>query len=517
MGPSLFPSSKAALKRRVFTSDTVIDVMISCLSPIAAFWLRDPGILTQDSHLNVLLYATVAACSSALFLVHFGVARGFSQFFSLHDAVQIAKASACSSTATAATVFSLARLDDLPRSIPALQFIIMTGALIGMRLILRIYSYCFVLREAPRISHDSERHVVIVGANQLAWFYIRLLDTFASGNRKIAAVLDEDKSFHGRSIYGHTVMGGIEDAATLLDDFAQHGVLISGFVICERRRDRARGLFQKLEPLCSERGLGLEIAAETLGVYATHPDFASDNLTIAEMDDKARLARESYLRIKRPIESVLAAGMLVALLPVAALVAGAVAVSMGFPVIFWQRRVGKDGRPIFLYKFKTMRNPVDGEGRRLDARERETPVGTFLRVIRVDEIPQLYNVVKGEMALIGPRPLLPVDQPNGVSLRLSVPPGLTGWAQIHGGQMVTVDEKNALDEWYVRNATLALDLFILFRTFFVVLMFEGDCRDEERLARALAQTDLASDARRETAQEARDAESQSGDTSILLS
>ena len=132
-----------------------------------------------------------------------------------------------------------------------------------------------------------------------------------------------------------------------------------------------------------------------------------------------------------------------------------------------------------------MRNAVDATGRRLQDAERLTPVGRFLRATRVDELPQLFNVVMGDMALIGPRPLLLVDQPAEHSLRLSIAPGLTGWAQIHGGKLVNAEEKNALDEWYVRNASPKLDVAIVLRTLVIVLT--GDRRNETRLTAALAQ------------------------------
>ena len=499
MRRSLFPSSKVWLGRRLFAFDMIPDIIIAFLAPLAAFWLRDAAFLAQDNQAILYLYASVATFTSVLFFVHFGVARGFSEFFSFHDAVQIAKASACSTAVTDALMFTLMRLDDIPRSVPVLQFIIMTASLVGMRLLLRISSHCIELRAASDVSHDREQHVIIVGSGRLAWFYIRLLDTFASDNCKIVAVLDEKKANHGRSIYGRVIMGGIEDAPALLDDFAQHGIAVNGFVVCERNHARARALFKSLEPLCLERRLDLQLAAEQLGVYASHPNCASpSSFKIAKAGERQSPWRLDYFRIKQPVEFVIAAGMMAALSPIAALVALAVAMSMGFPVIFWQRRVGRGGRPIFVYKFKTMRNAIDEDGRFLDGSERETRIGRILRATRLDEIPQLYNIARGEMALIGPRPLLPVDQPSGQTLRLSVPPGLTGWAQIHGGQLVSVDEKNALDEWYVKNASLALDLAIAFRTILVIFTFAGDRRNEDRLARALAQTRLPHNARERT-------------------
>ena len=501
-----FPSSKVWLSRRVSVFDMVPDLIIACLAPLAAFWVRDAALLASDNQSILYLYASVATFTSLLFFVHFGVERGFAHFFSFHDAVQIVKASACSTAATAAFMFMLVRLDDIPRSVPVLQFMLMTASLVAIRLLLRILNHCIESRTASDVSHDRERHVIIVGSGRLAWFYIRLLDTFASDNCKIVAVLDERKANHGRTIYGRVIMGGIEDAPALLDDFAQHGIAISGFVICERSHDRAHALFKSLEPLCLERRLDLQLAAEQLGVYASQSNRPSSPsaITMVKANERPGEWRRDYFRIKQPVEAVIAAAMMTALSPIAALVALAVALSMGFPVIFWQRRVGRGGRPIFVYKFKTMRNPIDEDGRVFEGSDRETRIGKFLRATRLDEIPQLYNVARGEMGLIGPRALLPVDQPSGRMLRLSVPPGLTGWAQIHGGQLVTVDEKNALDEWYVKNASLALDLVIAFRTILVIFTYAGDRRNEDRLARALAKTRPLSSAYERTTSGMRD-------------
>jgi Bacterial sugar transferase len=117
--------------------------------------------------------------------------------------------------------------------------------------------------------------------------------------------------------------------------------------------------------------------------------------------------------------------------------------------------------------------------------ERLSRLGRFLRAARLDEIPQLWNILSGTMSVVGPRPLLPVDQPKTFSLRLQVSPGLTGLAQISGGKLISVEEKAALDEYYVRHVSPLLDLKILLRTAWV--MFRGDIRNEGVIAAALAE------------------------------
>jgi lipopolysaccharide/colanic/teichoic acid biosynthesis glycosyltransferase len=175
----------------------------------------------------------------------------------------------------------------------------------------------------------------------------------------------------------------------------------------------------------------------------------------------------------------------------------AIRVRLGAPVMFWQQRVGVHGEPILVHKFRTFAPAVDADGRVLSDDERSTPLGRFLRACRLDELPQLFDVLRGHMNLIGPRPLLPVDLADDCSIRLSVAPGLTGWAQVHGGKAISAEEKNALDEWYIYHASLALDLRIVWSTLRIV--FKGDARQDDALAVALAFRDkrLKREARRQ--------------------
>ena len=137
----------------------------------------------------------------------------------------------------------------------------------------------------------------------------------------------------------------------------------------------------------------------------------------------------SFRVVKRVFDMAISTLGVVAFSPLFVLTGLLILISMGRPVILSQRRVGRGGRTIYVYKFKTRRNPVDINGRPLSLRERSTHVGRALRARRLDELPQLFNVIKGDMAIVGPRPLPPVDQPAEPSLRLAMAPGLTGWAK----------------------------------------------------------------------------------------
>jgi lipopolysaccharide/colanic/teichoic acid biosynthesis glycosyltransferase len=182
--------------------------------------------------------------------------------------------------------------------------------------------------------------------------------------------------------------------------------------------------------------------------------------------------------IREGIERMLAAGAAVILLPLLLLTALAVWLSLGRPLLFRQQRSGLEGQPFELVKFRTMRQPEKGADPLGHDAERTPFVGRLLRRTRLDELPQLVNVVRGDVAIVGPRPLLPATIAalgERGRLRGRVKPGLTGWAQTHGGPQLTEPDKIALDLWYIENRSLWLDMTCLALTVRVILF--GDRPD----------------------------------------
>ena len=180
---------------------------------------------------------------------------------------------------------------------------------------------------------------------------------------------------------------------------------------------------------------------------------------------------------KRAIDVVGSAAGLVALAPLLGGVSAAIAVTMGRPVLFRHVRPGLRGRPFTLLKFRTLRPARPGE--RMDPatdERRVTPLGRLLRATSLDELPQLWNVLRGDMSLVGPRPLLPeylaVYTPEQAR-RHEVRPGLTGWAQVHGRRALPFSRRLELDVWYVDHWSLGLDAWILARTVAVVARGRG--------------------------------------------
>ena len=180
--------------------------------------------------------------------------------------------------------------------------------------------------------------------------------------------------------------------------------------------------------------------------------------------------------VKRLLDITISLIALIFLLPLMLLIYLLVIINLGSPAFFLQERVGKENKIFKMIKFRTMKNSTDKNGNLLSDNERVTKFGSFLRSFSLDELPELINILKGDMSLVGPRALLVqyLGLYNDEQIRRhEVLPGLTGWAQINGRNSITWSEKFKLDVWYVDNWSLWLDIKIFFLTFWKVLKREG--------------------------------------------
>lgn len=186
--------------------------------------------------------------------------------------------------------------------------------------------------------------------------------------------------------------------------------------------------------------------------------------------------------LKRLIDITASGTALVVLSPVFAVTAYKVKKNLGSPVLFKQTRPGLNGKPFKMIKFRTMKDATDKEGNLLPDDERLTPFGQKLRSTSLDELPELWNVLKGDMSLVGPRPLLMEYLPlynSEQARRHNVRPGVTGYAQVNGRNAISWEQKFALDTWYVDNQSLWLDIKILAKTIKQVLIKDGISADGE--------------------------------------
>jgi sugar transferase EpsL len=196
---------------------------------------------------------------------------------------------------------------------------------------------------------------------------------------------------------------------------------------------------------------------------------------LSQSEQRGRSGRISQIT-KSVIDRTVAAVALILLSPVMLVIAIAIYYQIGSPIIFCQLRPGENERLFAFYKFRTMSNACDRHGRLLSDEERMTPIGTFLRGTSLDELPQLWNVVRGDMSIVGPRPLL-VEYLNRYSLEQSkrhgTLPGITGLAQVRGRNAISWEKRFEMDVWYIENWSLWLDCSILAQTVWKVLSRDG--------------------------------------------
>lgn len=210
----------------------------------------------------------------------------------------------------------------------------------------------------------------------------------------------------------------------------------------------------------------------------THPD--NDRIMPLKEDYNNISPKEILKTVSKPIKSLadrlVAAVALIILSPFITILAIAIYFNMGSPIIFSQPRGGKDNSTFTFYKFRTMTDERDSRGNLLPDMERLTPLGEFLRQTSLDELPQLWNVLRGDMSFVGPRPFIAayLDRyTEEQACRHSVTPGITGWAQINGRNSITWEEKFQLDLWYIDRWSLWLDLKILVWTLIKIVVKEG--------------------------------------------
>jgi len=467
------------------------DVIWAAASALLAFWLRNPELLLQpDAQQSTLVYAAIALVLTPLIFIWAGIGEDLARYFTGREARGIIAASAFAAAAVAVVNFLIFRLDNAPRSVPVLHFLVLaSGILLGRAITRQRQSH----RDSKSLSGSEVEHILIVGATRLTSFYLNMIDELAAGSHRPLAIFDERQSMIGRSIGGCPIVGTPSELQRVTSDYDVHGVKVHRIVVTlpiERLSAETRASLDKL----SMTGHLVQYLDAELFVA---PSSAAPQVTFVETADIVRerraILRRPYWAMKRGIDIVVSGLLLIALLPMAAILSVVTWAHVGSPILFWQRRVGQGGAPIMVSKFRTLQSPFDARGVRRPEAERLRPLGRFIRATRLDEIPQLFSILTGQMSIVGPRPLLPQDQPDQIGLRLMVAPGLTGWAQVNGGTTISVEEKNALDEWYVRNASLLLDLRILFYT--PVMMVLGDKRGVSAIERALLDGERSSSTR----------------------
>lgn len=473
----------------------LLDLVVVVVAAVGAVMLRDNPDLWTQRFLGVTPYLVFALVAAVVVLPVTGVSRSLWHYSTLNDTLRIVLAAIVIVLAATSTAFAYNRLEGLARTIPILHALLIIIMMCALRAGAQVRHG---LRLRPQITptlgstHKAES-ILLIGDNAIAELFMRSTHEFARDTIHVVGVLGTNHRHRGRKLHGAAILGQPEDLAQVLRQLEVHGIGVQRIVVAMTPSKLSPVACDALREVEDGTSIIVDYFAERLG-FTERPPQGSPPERDAENDaDADRLPSlrdlalsenltRSYWRGKRLFDLVVAMVLLIVTAPVMLLVAVIVAIDVGAPVLFWQERPGRFGRRLRLYKFRTMRSAHDANGVRIAEARRLSRIGRFLRHSRLDELPQLFHILLGEMSFVGPRPLLSSEQSAAHAARLAVRPGLTGWAQVHGGRAVSVTDKVAMDLWYIRNASFRLDFLIALKTLRMVLF--GEMTDERAIAAA---------------------------------
>ena len=454
------------------------DLAAALASQVLAFLLRDGGqLIWADVRFLVHAVPLFLALAGASFLA-FGLHRRIWSHTSISDLGAIVKASTWAVLPFVAIGLAADRMPEVPPAVWVIQWLILVVLLCGARLAYRLAKAKARRARAGALraptAHDVP--VLLYGCGPMASLFVGAVQSTPGTHLRVVGIIEDSGTPRGRYVHDVPVLGEPQDLDRIVADLAVQGIHPQRLVMTRT----AHGLSPEVRTFaehCSTRhGVELHFLPDILGVPAVA--LGSEPASAASSCERA------YFRARRPVEVSLSALALLVLMPLLGLIALVVLADQGRPILFRQLRPGRGMRPFTLYKFRTMRRPCDAQGAPIPDPERISLVGRVLRCSRLDELPQLLNVLRGEMSLIGPRPLLPRDLPDRVTERIAIRPGITGWAQVNGAHRLSVEERTALDSWYVRNAGPLLDLRIVCRTLKMMVFGGEQGRLEPEPARA---------------------------------
>jgi lipopolysaccharide/colanic/teichoic acid biosynthesis glycosyltransferase len=470
---------------------SLFDVALAALAPLLALSLRNAPVLnwSEQGLMSAGGYCVLSLVFSLVAFSVFRIHSAIPRYLSIDDIVVVAKAVLVGEFLTCAVLFTVTRLDGIPRSTPAIHALVLGAGLIMAR------TFVHLVDNAPKPRQRPEQvtNVILIGLDDLAVRFMELLQaSTAGGRRNLIGVLDPQLRLTGRSVHGVRVFGPPAHLEALVDEFATHGVSVDLVVVGSEAHELSNRVLSEIRRACSRRKIELMLLSDVLDVGGAKRAEAAYRVAPVPTASAPALdvTPSPYFRFRRSIDVLVAAIMMTILSPLWLLVSGLAFLDVGSPVVFWQQRIGLRGHQFHLYKFRTLRASFDRYGQRVPEEARLSSIGRLLRATRLDEIPQLLNVLKGDMSLVGPRPLLVQDQPPNPAVRLMVRPGITGWAQVNGGALLSAVEKDELDAWYVAKASLWVDLRIAWMT--VVSFVRGDRRPRQALAEAPTDTQIQS-------------------------
>jgi lipopolysaccharide/colanic/teichoic acid biosynthesis glycosyltransferase len=472
----------------------LLDVVIILFATFIGAAIRDNFEFSHIRLTELSPYFGATLISSVVAIPIFSINRLIWRFSSMSDYLRIFTMLAVMTIGSLAIAFAINRLENVPRSLPFLQFNISLTLLVGLRIFYRLHHVTRRSRPvqmAPLkiVDQQGAETVLLVGLSRLTETYLQAIKELAPFTIRVAGILGHKDQHVGRIVASYKILGTAEGIGRVLSELKVRGVIVDRVIITVPKRLLSSNAIDELALIQQSAAVKLDHLSDQLGFDPSTDSSRKHSVVVLDRRrrdkmfeirdcDLQRMQQRQYWKVKRAVDILASSSLMIGLSPIMLLIALMVLVSMGRPVIFWQQRPGLGGRPFRLFKFRTMGSAYTSDGRELADEERLSCVGEFLRRTRLDELPQLFNILRGDMSFIGPRPLLPRDQDISHRARLLVRPGLTGWAQIVGGRTISAQDKAALDVWYVKNTSLWLDLKVAFKTVPIVLFGETISRHQ---------------------------------------
>jgi lipopolysaccharide/colanic/teichoic acid biosynthesis glycosyltransferase len=407
-----------------------------------------------------------------------GVQQTMWRYSSPHDLLSMARALSVITAIFYATAFFTQSFDQTPRSLPIVFWLVALAGLWSARVLYTSFIRSHARRFGRKTS-DPVYRLLIQADLETSSTIIQTINFQTKHRFQIVGVVCEGAE-RGRTLLGQEVLGLPEQLPHILPTLDVAGCYPHAVVVGPSGSTSLAELTPHLERADAQ----LPILAST-DLERHFSDIDQD--TFLPKAFATLSARTPYGAVKRALDLAIALTALIFLAPILALVALAIVFFDGLPVFFTQFRAGQGLREFRLYKFRTMRPPLDRAGKLLAEVDRVTWLGNALRATRIDELPQLWNVLKGDMSIVGPRPLLQRDMPRETATlaeRYSIRPGITGWAQVNGGKKIDNNDKMPLDIYYVRNCSLWIDFKIMLLTIKTVMFGEEVNQDHITMAKS---------------------------------
>ena len=351
------PSPTSRSHKRVYLS--LWDLAWAGGSPLLALYLRDPEIFSRTDLSSIGYFWLLSASFAVLAFYAFKIHDNMTPYFSVHDAIDIAEAVLFVELLTFVSLFTVNRFDGIPRSIPLFHGLLLAAAVFAARIFIRIVSSSD--EPQPDFRCSGER-MILIGANPVAGLFIRLLSAYAPKRQHVVALLDADATMIGRAIAGVQVVGEPRDLDALIKEYAIHGITVSRVVIAGEVDFLAPVVLREIERVCERQRINLSFLPRMVGLTdRSQGTIAPEPIAAA----KPSIALPSYVRFKRPIDIIASLLLLILLAPLMTVAAALVFMDVGFPVLFWQERVGWNRRSFLIYKFRTLASPFDSDGKPL--------------------------------------------------------------------------------------------------------------------------------------------------------